>query len=278
MAQANEADGVRVVMSPVQLVAVLTGQSIDSGATMTNRLWGGLQLVGGVLEMFGAAALCVLPEPTGASKAGCIVFGAHGSDVAAAGLRQVWTGRDTATLTQQGVTKLAEVMKASPDEANKIGLSLEIGVGFGVAGMLKAARVSSVTLGRISLAQHEAETATARIGGHTIRKHIGRTDAELRARLQAEPRRDAVSTFTNLRLAEWAISRVMRANAPRIEDWAKASPRRTLILTENVGRSVGRVLLRETNKIKEGGRVLVVLKYETYKGMPYYVLTAYVVS
>jgi hypothetical protein len=55
-----------------------------------------------LLEMVGAAALCVLPEPTMASKAGCVVFGVHGSDTASAGLRQIWTGRDTATLIQQG--------------------------------------------------------------------------------------------------------------------------------------------------------------------------------
>jgi hypothetical protein len=70
-------------------------------------------------------ALCVLPDPTMASKAGCVVFGVHGSDSAAAGVRLAWTGRDTATLTQQGTTKLAEAMKASPDMASSIGLSLE---------------------------------------------------------------------------------------------------------------------------------------------------------
>jgi hypothetical protein len=58
---------------------------------MSNRLWGGLQVVGGALEMVGAAALCVVPDPTMASKAGCVMFGVHGSDTAAARLRQVWT-------------------------------------------------------------------------------------------------------------------------------------------------------------------------------------------
>ncbi|WP_309491392.1 hypothetical protein [Trinickia mobilis] len=98
------------------------------------------------------------------SKAGCIVFGVHGSDTAAAGIRQVWTGRDTATLVQQGTTKLAEVMKAPPETANNIGLSVDIGVSFGVAGMAKAIRVASVTMGRISLSRHEARAANPRLG------------------------------------------------------------------------------------------------------------------
>ena len=72
-----------------------------------------------------------------ASKAGCIVFGVHGSDTAAAGLRQVWTGRDTATLIQRGTTKLAEAMKASPDIANNIGLSLDIATPAEAREMLK---------------------------------------------------------------------------------------------------------------------------------------------
>src|SRR5579871_6028542 len=157
MSQVNESDGVRVVLSAPQLAAVLARQSISPTEMLSNRLWGGLQVVGGVLEMVGAGALCVLPEPTMASKAGCIVFGAHGSDTAAAGLRQVWTGQDTATLTQQGTTKLAEAMKASPDMANNIGLSLDIVVPFGFAGSIRAARAARVTMGRINLYMHEAK-------------------------------------------------------------------------------------------------------------------------
>ncbi len=158
MAQINDTDGVRVVMSPAQLAAVVSGKSISRTETLTNRLWGGLQIVGGVLEMAGASVLCVMPEPTMLSKAGCIVFGVHGSDTAATGIRQVWTGRDTTTLVQQGTTKLAETLKAPPEMANHIGLSVDIGVSFGVAGMVKAVRVASVTMGRIELMKHEAKT------------------------------------------------------------------------------------------------------------------------
>ncbi|MBB5498268.1 hypothetical protein HDG37_002468 [Paraburkholderia sp. MM5384-R2] len=97
MSYQQDSDGVRVVLSAPQLAAVLSRQSISPTEMLSNRLWGGLQVVGGVLEMVGAAALCVLPEPTMASKAACVVFGVHGSDTASAGLRQIWTGRDTAT-------------------------------------------------------------------------------------------------------------------------------------------------------------------------------------
>src|SRR5579871_4897314 len=236
MSYQQDSDAVRVVLSAPQLAAVLTRQSISPTEMLSNRLWGGLQLVGGLLEMVGAGALCVMPEPTMASKAGCIVFGAHGSDSAAAGLRQVWTGQDTATLTQQGTTKLAEAMKADPDMANHIGLSLDMVVPFGFAGSIKAARAASITIGRISLRMHEARDGS-RIGGHTIEKHVGKNEAWLRDRLKLDPHIGAASSFTDIRLAEWAISETMQVNATKIKAWA-AAPRNDLVLIFDVGRSV----------------------------------------
>jgi hypothetical protein len=224
MAQPNAEDGVRVVMSPVQLAAVLSRQSISQSEMLTNRLWGGLQVVGGVLEMMGAGVLCAMPEPTMASKAGCIVFGVHGSDTAAAGIKQVWTGQDTATLTQRGAVKLAEKLKAGPDMAGNVGLSVDIGVSFGVAGMVKAARVSRVTMGRINLMRHEARTPRGP-GGHTVLKHVGRTQAQLQDRLRKETFLEITSSFKDLKTAEEAISQVMTINAARIKSWAASNPR-----------------------------------------------------
>ncbi|MEM5299056.1 RNase A-like domain-containing protein [Burkholderia sp. JPY481] len=268
----DNAEGVKVVLSAPQLAAVLSRQSISQAEMLSNRLWGGLQVVGGVLEMVGAGVLCALPDPTMASKAGCVVFGVHGSDSAAAGLRQVWTGRDTATLTQRGATKLAEAMRASPDMANNIGLSLDIAVPFGFAGSIKAARAARVTMGRIRLNMHEAK-AGSRIGGHTLLKHVGRTEAQLRERLRLEPKRTEVSSFANLQEAEWAISETMLANASKIRKWTTTS-KRTLTLEKDVGRKVGYVLTQKTDTLVDSSKVKVILKYGTYNGMPYYILTA----
>ncbi|APA86757.1 hypothetical protein BJG93_16175 [Paraburkholderia sprentiae WSM5005] len=272
MPGADNTEEVKVVLSAPQLAAVLSRQSISQTEMLSNRLWGGLQVVGGVLEMVGAGALCVLPEPTMASKAGCVLFGVHGSDSAAAGLRQIWTGQDTATLTQRGTTKLAEAMKASPDMANNIGLSLDIAVPFGFASSIRAARAARVTMGRINLQMHEAK-AGSRIGGHTLLKHVGRTEAQLRERLRLEPTKRVVSSFVNLEEAEWAISETMRANASLINAWTKA-PKEPLRLKKDVGRKVGYALVRKTDTLVDSSKVWVVLKYETYNAMPYYILTA----
>lgn len=56
--------GLRVAMSPVQMAAVLSDRSISEGETLSNRLYGGLGLAGGVVEMLGAGAcaLCLNPQ------------------------------------------------------------------------------------------------------------------------------------------------------------------------------------------------------------------------
>lgn len=275
MTQQNEADGVRIVLSAPQLAAVLSRRSISQAEMLSNRLWGGLQILGGVLEMAGASVLCVAPEPTGLSKLGCVAFGVHGSDTAAAGIHQVWTGFDTTTLTYQGASKLAEMMKAPPEMADHIGLSLDIGVSFGVAGMMKAARVSSVTMGRINLMQHEAMPGS-RIGGHTLAKHVGQTEAQLRARLVAEPTKSVVSSFTNQQTAEWAISEAMTANAVLIKSWANSAGNYSRFdFVFDVGREVGYGVVRASGELMPMSKVKVILKLQKYNGMPYYVLTSY---
>ncbi|MDF0607088.1 hypothetical protein HZU77_015790 [Neisseriaceae bacterium TC5R-5] len=126
------------------------------------------------------------PEPTGATKVGCVLVGAHGADTIATGARKVWTGEDSRSLTQQGVTKLAEKMHASPDQAGNIAIAVDMSVPIGFAGMIGAIRVSSVTMGRVNLLKHEAKSIRGP-GGHTIAKHVGKTEAELRERLKREP-------------------------------------------------------------------------------------------
>lgn len=102
----NDSNEVRIVLSPVQLAAVLSDASISEGETLSNRLWGGLGVVGGVVEMFGAGVLCAVPEPTTLSKIGCVVVGVHSLDTVQASARQVWTGRQISTDTYNSAVVL----------------------------------------------------------------------------------------------------------------------------------------------------------------------------
>lgn len=73
-------NGIVIAMSPVQMAAALSDRSISEGETLSNRLFGGLGLAGGVVEMFGAGIMCVVPEPSMLTKVGCVVVGTHSLD------------------------------------------------------------------------------------------------------------------------------------------------------------------------------------------------------
>jgi len=114
------------------------------------------------------------------------------------------------------------------------------------------------------------------IGGHTIAKHVGKSEVELRARLAAEPRRQFVSTFKSLDCAERVIYRALRSNKSAIEAWAKvARTNETREFFFTAGETLGSVLVRATNEVYSANTVCVVLKMQSYNGKLYYILTTY---
>jgi hypothetical protein len=271
----EEADGLKIVLTPVQMAAIMVGDNIPEQATLTNRLWGTAKTVGGVLELMGAAALCLTPEPTGATKVGCVVGGIHGSDTTAAGLRQMLGGRPTTTLTEEQVAGLARALGASNQTADTIALAVEVAVPTLVAGLLGAIRIQSVRAGRVQLLRHEAQ-AGSKVGGHTIARHVGKTEVELRARLLAEPRVPAACSFPNLDVAERAVTHGLRVCAKEIAEWtSKATIKSRPQGFEFAFSKAGYGVVRLTNEFRHLSRVRIVLKYGEYNGMPYYILTAF---
>lgn len=56
-------------------------------------------------------------------------------------------------------------------------------------------------------------------GGHTLKKHLGRTDEELRERLRRERNISAASTWTDRDTGETIVAEVLAAQRERIENW-----------------------------------------------------------
>jgi hypothetical protein len=271
----DEQSSISVVLTPVQLAAILKGDSISSESTLSNRFWGGLTLVAGVAEMVGGAALCAVPEPTGATKVGCVVLGGHGIDTASTGLQEVWTGREIRTLTDRGLAELATRLGAAPGSGQALGLAADVGVPVGFAGAIKAARVSSIAAGRISLSRHEA-VVSGKIGGHTLAQHVGKTREFLESRLRATPSLPAASTFHSVADAERAINTLMRREIARVETWAAlASGSTKLTLYSTVTDDIGVVLYRGAKEVVRATQFTIVLKRQPFNGMPYFILTAY---
>lgn len=128
-----------------------------------------------------------MPEPTTVTKIAGGVLAVHGADTASAGLMQVVSCQTRTTLTSQALTAAAKALGADPSTAANVALAIEVGVPL-AAGFAGAARAVAIRRGAVSLGAEEA------LGGHTIARHVGRTEAELRLRLVQQPAIPAAST------------------------------------------------------------------------------------
>ncbi len=268
-------DALTVILSPVQLAAVISGQSISEPETSSNRLWGGLKLIGGALEMVGAGALWLAPEPTLLTKVGGTVLGAHGSDTVSSGFWQLWTGVKQRTLTDKAAESLALRLGASPETAGHIGTGVDIAVPLVVSLGFGAARIAAIRGQRIRLIEHEA-AAGSRVGGHTLLKHVGQSEAALRARLATDRIPKSASSFKSLDVAQRAMYDALKFNRTLIENWARrAEPGSKEIFEYVASEVVGHGIARATNLLTQSKTVRFVLKMETHKGKLYYILTAF---
>jgi hypothetical protein len=113
-----------------------------------------------------------------------------------------------------------------------------------------------------------------RRGGHTLDRHVGRTDAELQERLQRERNISAASTWTDRLTAEEVVAEALRAERRRIESWMRRGERRpNLALHYDAGRDIGRSLRRSENQAVPCTSAVIVLKASGPDS--FYVLTTY---
>jgi hypothetical protein len=263
--------GVSIILSPVQLAAVLENQTVSDTETRTNRLWGTVTLIGGAIELVGAAALLLTPEPTTVTKIAGGALAVHGSDTVSTGLRQIWTGRPQSTVTAETAAAACRSLGCDPDTASKVGTAVDIMVPVAAAAAVGAARLIAVRAGTIDLWAEEAA------GGHTIEKHVAKTEADLRLRLVQEPKIPAASSFRNLAEAEQFVSQALRSNASAVQTWAStARPGAIYRFVYQAGRSAGYGVVRATGKMQQMTVIRVVLQKTALDNKIYFVLTAFV--
>ena len=111
-------------------------------------------------------------------------------------------------------------------------------------------------------------------GGHTLKKHVGRTDEELRARLRRERNISAASTWTDRETAEETVADALRAERSRVESWMhRGYPRPNLALHYDAGHTIGRSLQRGAEQIVDCSSAVIVLRADGPDS--FYVLTTY---
>lgn len=131
----------------------------------------------------------------------------------------------------------------------------------------QAATATATTTATRDLARDEA------LGGHTLSRHVGLSDAELRARLDRERDITAASTFFDRATAEWAVGETLWKKGDELERWVRRSGSRpNLALRAVMAEPVGRSWRRDDPAAEDVAGVVVVLRWT---GDGWYVLTSY---
>jgi Bacterial CdiA-CT RNAse A domain len=141
-----------------------------------------------------------------------------------------------------------------------------------VAGLI-ACKTQSSRAERPAATSHDLAVDEA-YGGHTLERHVGRTDAELRERLQREPNISAASSYTDRATAERSVGAALAQNANKIERWLERGPHRPNLVVDytNPNDAIGRVMYPRAMGSVPCDHAIVVLRAD---GDSYYVLTSY---
>lgn len=112
-------------------------------------------------------------------------------------------------------------------------------------------------------------------GGHTLARHVARSDQELRERLERERGISAASTYLDRDVAARIVARTLDANSERISRWIARGERRPNLALDYRGRRdevIGRLLERGRTAPVSVTDAVVVLRADDDD---YFVLTSY---
>jgi hypothetical protein len=116
--------------------------------------------------------------------------------------------------------------------------------------------------------------AHERAGGHLLARHVGVRDTQLAARLNADPRISAASSFPDRATAEAAVARALDSNQSAIRSWLGSRSNRLVLDQESPG-PIGRVLLRGGTEAVESSNLRVVLQRDASFPHGYRIVTGF---
>lgn len=116
-----------------------------------------------------------------------------------------------------------------------------------------------------------------RVGGHTLERHVGLSEADLRRRLADDPRLSRASSFPTQAVAEAVVNETLRRNAQRIAAWLRDDPQdgRPRAFHLNTSQVLGHGVARGDRRYMALRRATVVLRKTWRLDRGFYVLTAY---
>ena len=113
------------------------------------------------------------------------------------------------------------------------------------------------------------------MGGHTLARHVGKTDDELRERLRREPDISSASTYLDRANAEAVVAAALASAPSSLEAWRRRTGRRpNFVLRFDAHHVIGRTLARGQSQASPSENALVVLRWDDRR-QQFYVLTSY---
>ena len=115
------------------------------------------------------------------------------------------------------------------------------------------------------------------MGGHTLGRHVGKTDAQLAERLRLERQISAASTYTDRATAERSVGTALAEGGTKLSQWQRRVGRRpnlVLYYAEPSRKPIGRSLMRGRTTSVPCTRAIIVLRWDERQNK-YYVLTSY---
>lgn len=218
-----------------------------------------------------------ITHPTLRNISACLGELSTGLSVLGLGLLFIYPPAGAACLAAATVLAVAQLAVDSTRRAQgedvsnaSLGLGLAAAIPLGgnaVRGLRAADDVVHLVPGG-GLAAHEAA------GGHTLSKHVGKSEEFLRNRLVNQPNLKGASTFHSRELAETSIAGLIEAERSTINRWLSGN-RHQLELIGRDPRKLG-LLLRPGSAPTEVAGLKVILRRTPTEGSGFYIHTAMV--
>ncbi len=115
------------------------------------------------------------------------------------------------------------------------------------------------------------------LGGHTLERHVGKTDQELADRLRRERQISAASTYTDAETAARVVGAAVSASSAKLRAWAEqegSHPNLVLTYRDPGPTPIGRSLSRRGRKVQPCFRVRLVIRW-IERSSRWFVLTSY---
>jgi hypothetical protein len=115
------------------------------------------------------------------------------------------------------------------------------------------------------------------MGGHTLARHVGKSDAELGERLRHEPQISSASTYTDRATAERVVGVALATSSRKLDAWEHRHGRRpnlALYYEDRSNHSIGRSLSRGQPASTPCDRAIIVLRWDERRDR-FFVLTSY---